>query len=66
MSSQRVIEPLIELVQEEEPTVRYTAADALARTAGQLIGAGKQDRRGGEVTAESMQHERKAARRSLS
>jgi len=66
MSSREVIEPLIELVQEKNPTVRYTAADALARTAGRLIAAGKQGKGEGQVAAESTRHERKAARRNVS
>jgi HEAT repeat protein len=35
--SRRVIDPLIELVQEKAPEVRYTAAEGLARTATRLI-----------------------------
>ncbi len=35
--SRRVIDPLTELVQEKAPAVRYTAAEALARTATRLI-----------------------------
>lgn len=66
MSSRKVIEPLVELVQEEAPTVRYTAADGLARAAGRLIGAGKAGRREGEIAAESTRHQRKAARRNVS
>ncbi|MBI2962935.1 MAG: HEAT repeat domain-containing protein [Deltaproteobacteria bacterium] len=66
MSSHEVIEPLIELVQEEAPTVRYTAADALARTAGRLIGPGKEARWKGEIAAASARHQWKAARRNVS
>jgi HEAT repeat protein len=38
MSSRKVIDPLVELVQEEAPAVRHTAADGLARTVSKLIG----------------------------
>jgi HEAT repeat protein len=38
MSSRRVIDPLVELVQEEAPAVRYTAAEGLVRIVSRLIG----------------------------
>lgn len=65
MSIRKVIDPLIELVQEEAPTVRYTAADGLARTANRLIGAGNEGRLKGRLTAAFAQHQRKARRNVL-
>jgi HEAT repeat protein len=66
MSSRKVIDPLIELVQEEVPTVRYTAADGLARTANRLIGAGNEGRREAGLAGTSVWHQRNAARRNTS
>jgi HEAT repeat protein len=65
MSSGAVLDPLVELVQEEIPTVRYTAADSLARTANRLIGSGNEGLRQGGVTAPA-RHQRKDARRNVS
>jgi HEAT repeat protein len=42
MTSGKVIDPLVELVQEEAPAVRHTAADGLARTVSKLIGPPKE------------------------
>jgi HEAT repeat protein len=65
MSSREVIDPLVELVEEEAPTVRYTAADGLARTANRLIAAGKESRREGGLAALSARQPRNAARRKV-
>jgi HEAT repeat protein len=64
--SREVIDPLVELVEEEAPTVRYTAADGLARTANRLIAAGKESRREGGLAALSARQQRNAARRNVS
>ncbi len=65
MSSREVIDPLVELVEEEAPTVRYTAADGLARTASRLIAARKR-RPAAEAAALSARQQRNAARRNVS
>jgi HEAT repeat protein len=49
MSRREVIDPLVELVQEREATVRYTAADGLARTTNRLNGKTGDDRNEGLV-----------------
>jgi HEAT repeat protein len=66
MSSREVIEPLVELIEEQASTVRYTAADGLARTTNRLIAAGKEGRRGGGLAALSARQQRNAARRNVS
>jgi HEAT repeat protein len=45
ISNQTVIDPLVELVQDQEPAVRYTAADGLARTTNRLNGKAGDGRR---------------------
>jgi len=66
MPSREVIDPLVELVEEEAPTVRYTAADGLTRTANRLIAAGKESRREGGLAPLSARQPRKAARSNVS
>jgi len=66
VSSKSVIDPLVELVQEEAPAVRYTAADGLARAADRLIGGANQGKRGRYPAATSERNQEKAARRSVS
>jgi HEAT repeat protein len=66
MSSREVIDPLVELVEEEVPTVRYTAADGLARTASRLIAVGKRDRREEGLAVLPARLQRNAARRNVS
>ena len=66
MPSHEVIEPLIELLQQGVPTVRYTAADGLARTTNRLIGTGNDGRKREGLVATPAGSQRKAARRNVS
>jgi HEAT repeat protein len=65
MSSVKVIEPLVELVQEESAAVRYTAADGLARTTGRLIGVDGKGQQQGGVAPVPAQDRRNAHRRKV-
>jgi HEAT repeat protein len=65
MSSGKVIDPLVELVQEQEPAVRHTAADGLARTVSKLIGPPKEGRPN-ERLAASAQPQTRGSRRNVS
>ncbi len=65
MASRKVINPLVELVQEEEPAVRHTAADGLARAVSKLIGPSNEGRQN-EGLAASARPQTKGSRRNVS
>ena len=66
MTSRKVIDPLVELVQEEAPAVRHTAADGLARTVSKLIGPPKEGQQNERLAATSARPQTRGSRRNVS
>ena len=65
MANRKVVDPLVELVQEQAPEVRHTAADGLARTVSKLIGPADEGRQN-ERFAASARPQTRASRRNFS
>jgi HEAT repeat protein len=66
MTSRKVIDPLVELVQEEAPAVRHTAADGLARTVSKLIGPPKEGQQNERLAVTSARPPTRGSRRNVS